>query len=121
MSASAIERAIIGALRSAIRDHGPITPAHVGSAAKRVLGNLRNVGAGPDLGPAETREVLLPALMCRCARCSHAWLVQARTLGEQPQPPERCPSCFARTWDQLVPRAVGLAPLMSVAGGRRAL
>jgi hypothetical protein len=38
-----LERAIVGALRSAIHDHGPITPEDVGSAAKRVIGNLRNV------------------------------------------------------------------------------
>jgi hypothetical protein len=38
-----IERAVVGALRAAIRDHGPITPEHIGSAAKRVVGNLKNV------------------------------------------------------------------------------
>ena len=38
----ALERAIAGALRSAIRDHGPITTAWIGSATKRVLGNLAN-------------------------------------------------------------------------------
>ena len=38
----ALERAIAGALRSAIRDHGPITAAWIGSATKRVLGNLAN-------------------------------------------------------------------------------
>jgi hypothetical protein len=36
------ERAIVGALRSAIHDHGPITPETIGSAAKRIVGNLRN-------------------------------------------------------------------------------
>jgi hypothetical protein len=36
------ERAIVGALRSAINDHGPITPETIGSAAKRIVGNLRN-------------------------------------------------------------------------------
>lgn len=40
----ALERAVIGALRSAIKDHGPITPDKITSAAKRVLGNLANVG-----------------------------------------------------------------------------
>jgi hypothetical protein len=38
------ERAIVGALRSAIEAHGPITAEHIGSAAKRILGNLKNVG-----------------------------------------------------------------------------
>jgi hypothetical protein len=37
-----LERAIVGALRSAIHDHGPITPALITSAAKRILSNLRN-------------------------------------------------------------------------------
>jgi transcriptional regulator with XRE-family HTH domain len=41
----ALERAIVGALRHAINDHGPITPEHIGSAAKRVLGNLVNARA----------------------------------------------------------------------------
>jgi hypothetical protein len=36
------ERAIAGALRDTIRTHGPITPEWVGSATKRILGNLRN-------------------------------------------------------------------------------
>jgi len=108
--ASPIERAVVGALRSAIKDHGPITPQHIDSASKRVLGNLRNVGPGPDLEPGETRDVLLPALMCRCARCDHRWLVQARTLGEHPQRPDRCARCDARTWDQITPRKAGRPP-----------
>jgi hypothetical protein len=37
-----LERAIAGALRDAIRAHGPITPARIGSAAKRIAGQLRN-------------------------------------------------------------------------------
>lgn len=37
-----LERAIAGALRAAINDHGPITVDKIGSAAKRVAGNLRN-------------------------------------------------------------------------------
>jgi hypothetical protein len=32
------------ALRATINDHGPITPDRIGSAVKRVLGNLANVG-----------------------------------------------------------------------------
>lgn len=43
----ALERAVVGALRSAIKDHGPITAEHIGSAAKRVVGNLENVGRMP--------------------------------------------------------------------------
>lgn len=39
-----LERAVVGALRSAIAAHGPITAAHIGSAVKRVLGNLANAG-----------------------------------------------------------------------------
>jgi hypothetical protein len=35
-------RAIVGALRAAIHDHGPITGKYVGSAAKRILGQLEN-------------------------------------------------------------------------------
>ena len=38
-----LERAIAGALRAAIHDHGPITPDTIGSAVKRVVGNLANV------------------------------------------------------------------------------
>jgi hypothetical protein len=38
-----LERAIAGALRAAIHDHGSITPEHVGSAVKRIVGNLRNL------------------------------------------------------------------------------
>lgn len=41
-----LERVIVGALRAAIRDHGPITPETIGSAAKRIAGNLVNAKAG---------------------------------------------------------------------------
>lgn len=41
---ASIEHAIAGALRAAIHDHGPITLERIGSAVKRVVGNLRNVG-----------------------------------------------------------------------------
>jgi hypothetical protein len=37
-----LERAIAGALRGAIRDHGPITADMITSAVKRVVGNLKN-------------------------------------------------------------------------------
>jgi hypothetical protein len=39
----ALLRVVIGALRSCIHDHGPITPEWIGSAAKRVVGNLKNL------------------------------------------------------------------------------
>ncbi len=42
-----IERIVVGALRAAIKDHGPITLDRIGSAAKRVIGQL--AGA---VGPA---------------------------------------------------------------------
>ena len=49
-----LERAIAGALRAAIRDHGPITTDKIGSAVKRVIGSLANATlvAGP---PANRR------------------------------------------------------------------
>lgn len=37
-----LERAIAGALRDTIRQHGPITLENMNSAIKRVAGNLRN-------------------------------------------------------------------------------
>jgi hypothetical protein len=37
-----LARAIAGALRGAIRDHGAVTPEWIGSATKRILGNIRN-------------------------------------------------------------------------------
>jgi hypothetical protein len=46
MSMSSLERAIAGALRAAIKDHGPITAANIGSAVKRIVGNLRNAELG---------------------------------------------------------------------------
>ncbi len=45
--ASDLERIIAGALRAAIKDHGPITLEWIGSAAKRVAGQLRGA-----VGPA---------------------------------------------------------------------
>lgn len=39
----ALEHAVLGALRSCINDHGPITPELLTSAAKRIVGNLTNV------------------------------------------------------------------------------
>ena len=55
MSTNSLERAIAGALRAAIKDHGPITAAGIGSAVKRIVGNLSNA----DLG------ALAPAAMAR--------------------------------------------------------
>jgi hypothetical protein len=46
-TAEGLERAIVGALRAAIHDHGPITAEHLGSAAKRVPGNIANARPGP--------------------------------------------------------------------------
>jgi hypothetical protein len=43
---NSLERAIAGALRDTINTHGPITPPWIGSAVKRIVGNLRNVGGG---------------------------------------------------------------------------
>lgn len=45
-----LERAIAGALRATIHDHGPITEAGIGSAVKRIVGNLRNARASPTIG-----------------------------------------------------------------------
>jgi len=39
-----LDRAITSALRDAIHEHGPITPDRIGSAVKRILGNLKNAG-----------------------------------------------------------------------------
>jgi hypothetical protein len=46
-----LERAVAGGLRSAIHAHGPITPEWIGSAVKRVIGNLRTVDVLKDLAP----------------------------------------------------------------------
>lgn len=40
----ALERAVLGALRSCVHDHGPNTPDMLTSATKRVVGNLVNTG-----------------------------------------------------------------------------
>jgi hypothetical protein len=45
--ASNLERIVAGALRAAIHDHGPITLDQIGSAAKRIVGQL-----GGAVGPA---------------------------------------------------------------------
>jgi hypothetical protein len=58
VSREAVERAVLGALKSAITDHGPITPDKLTSATKRVLGNLRN--AGIELTPEPTPDPKKP-------------------------------------------------------------
>jgi hypothetical protein len=51
-----LERAIVGALRSTIHDHGPITAKQVGSAAKRIIGQLASMRAdGLARALSETR------------------------------------------------------------------
>jgi hypothetical protein len=59
-----VERAIVGALRDTIHAHGAITAEWIGSAVKRIVGNLRNVGdaesppgmLGPDAAPDRAHE-----------------------------------------------------------------
>jgi hypothetical protein len=51
---SGLERAIAGALRATIHDHGPITSDKIGSAVKRVIGSLANTGF--DRSPSTTRR-----------------------------------------------------------------
>lgn len=82
MTDKAKERAVIGALRSAINDHGPITPDKINSAMKRVLGNLANVSAEPvQLGALETMRPQSRALMVE----TRGLLAQA--LGEMDNDP----------------------------------
>jgi hypothetical protein len=52
---AAAERAITGALRSTINDHGPITHPVIGSATKRILGALQNIERSADDVPALSR------------------------------------------------------------------
>ncbi len=55
-----LERAIVGALRDQIRAHGPITAEWIGSAAKRVLGQLGNAkatGLARALGARRMRQM----------------------------------------------------------------
>jgi hypothetical protein len=66
-----LERAVVGALQSAILDHGPITPEHVGSTARRIVGDLVNGRPGRGtyavrrwMGPS--REMPMPAPSRRC-------------------------------------------------------
>ena len=59
MTNDSAERTIIGALRAAIRDHGPVTPEWIGSAAKRILGNLAN--ARQPAGKVERLRAIIAA------------------------------------------------------------
>jgi hypothetical protein len=52
---AAVERAVTGALRSTINDHGAIGPPIIGSAVKRVLGALQNIERSSDDVPALSR------------------------------------------------------------------
>lgn len=54
-----LERAIVGALTDTINAHGPITRQWIGSAAKRVAGNLPALRAAP---PSEREAKLTEAL-----------------------------------------------------------
>lgn len=54
-----LERAIVGALTDTINAHGPITRQWIGSAAKRVAGNLPALRAAP---PSEREAKLEEAL-----------------------------------------------------------
>ncbi len=90
-----LERAISGALRATIRDHGPITAEQIGSAAKRVLGQtLRH---SPKTRAGDALPVLVLGLRCHCARCDYQWTVYPRN-GQQPKRPVTCSSCGARNW-----------------------
>jgi hypothetical protein len=112
---------------------GPDVPASEMSRIMAALGSRggraprRNVGpttqrtvapATPPLAPGEARETTMPALLCRCARCAHEWAAWSRTIGAQPERPDRCPQCDARTWDQRVPRKAG-RPKGTAEGARK--
>ena len=51
-----LERAVAGALRSAIEAHGPITLATLGSAVKRITSNLKNARLGSLMRLAGSRR-----------------------------------------------------------------
>lgn len=40
-----LERAILGALKNTVKIHGPIGPELIGSAAKRIVGEIRSLQA----------------------------------------------------------------------------
>lgn len=92
---SRLERAISGALRAAIRDHGPIGPESIGSAAKRVIG--QTVRHPPTTRPGDALPVLVMGLRCHCARCDYAWTAYPRE-GAPLTRPVTCSKCGARNW-----------------------
>jgi hypothetical protein len=98
LDTSRLERAISGALRAAIRDHGPIGPDGIGSAAKRVIG--QTVRHPPPTRPGDAFAVLVVGLRCHCARCGYAWTAFPRDgNGSEPPPrPVTCSSCGSRNW-----------------------
>lgn len=76
-------RAIVGALRAAINDHAPITPEHIGSAAKRILGNLVNEGEKTSILEGQAGVALLAGVVIHGAR------VQALEVGFEDVTPSR--------------------------------
>lgn len=56
--AQRIERLVCGALKSTIAAHGPITPILIGSAAKRIVGQLLATGQGRIAVPVMTAAQL---------------------------------------------------------------
>jgi predicted Zn-ribbon and HTH transcriptional regulator len=50
------------------------------------------------LAPGEARRLMIPALLCRCARCGHHWLSGATAIGGEPQVPARCGHCKSVYW-----------------------
>lgn len=43
MERIAINKAVVGGLKQAIKAHGPITSALMGSAAKRIIGSIEKI------------------------------------------------------------------------------
>ena len=90
-----LERAIAGALKAAIRDHGPITADKIGSAAKRIAGNLKNarldgrdVAAGCGRSPRSGARGE-GAAQCRTANLLHWSANGSRSWALQPGPGRR--------------------------------
>lgn len=53
----------------------------------------------PELAPGEVRNITIPALLCRCARCGYQWTTR------NTEPPKTCPGglqgCGHRGWRTL--------------------
>jgi len=97
LDTSRLERAISGALRATIRDHGPIGPEGIGSAAKRVIG--QTVRHPPSTRAGDAIAVLVVGLRCHCARCDYQWTAFPREgEGSPPGRPITCARCRARLW-----------------------